>query len=396
MIDKLQNYDTVITTNNIKKIILKTLSQEKKLLNLKFYTLEEFKNNYYGIPTKEALYFLMKHYNYSYDIALEYLSNIFYDTPELKELKNVLDSNNLITYNHYFKKSLKRVVTIGISLDDALVKELEFYHLVNLSFNTENFFSHQVVSYETSSEEVVSTAVKIRNLLKKKVSLNDIYLVNVDNTYFNELDRTFKNFNIPLNLYETRNIGNTKIIQEFLRILKETLNVNEALECILDDDIKEKIVNLFNSYTFDYQIDNTFLEMVTCDIKKINISLPKYDKAVNLINISDMLLPDKYYFVLNFNQGIVPRIYHDDKLIKDKMRKSLGLATSLDLLKREKQEVKIRLLSNPNVYISYKEKDNYSTYYPSPLISDLGLDVVIEEVNPYNYSHLYNKINLSS
>ena len=46
MIDKLQNYDTVITTNNIKKIILKTLSQEKKLLNLKFYTLEEFKNNY--------------------------------------------------------------------------------------------------------------------------------------------------------------------------------------------------------------------------------------------------------------------------------------------------------------------------------------------------------------
>ena len=136
--------------------------------------------------------------------------------------------------------------------------------------------------------------------------------------------------------------------------------------------------------------------MVTCDIKKINISLPKYDKAVNLINISDMLLPDKYYFVLNFNQGIVPRIYHDDKLIKDKMRKSLGLATSLDLLKREKQEVKIRLLSNPNVYISYKEKDNYSTYYPSPLISDLGLEVVIEEVNPYNYSHLYNKINLGT
>ena len=52
-------------------------------------------------------------------------------TPELKELKNVLDSNNLITYNHYFKKSLKRVVTIGISLDDALVKELEFYQKLN-------------------------------------------------------------------------------------------------------------------------------------------------------------------------------------------------------------------------------------------------------------------------
>ena len=48
MLDKLQNNDTVITTNNIKKIILKSLTANKSLLNLKFYTLEEFKKNYYG------------------------------------------------------------------------------------------------------------------------------------------------------------------------------------------------------------------------------------------------------------------------------------------------------------------------------------------------------------
>ena len=396
MIDKLQNYDTVITTNNIKRIILKTLSKEKKLLNLKFYTLEEFKNNYYGVPTKEALYFLMKHYNYSYDIALEYLNNIFYDTKELRELKHILDSNNLITYNPYFKKSLKRVVTIGITLDNALIKELEFYHLINLSLNDIKEFSHQVVCYETSREEVVSTAVKIRELLKKGISLNDIYLVNVDNTYYSELERTFKNFNIPLNLYETRNISNTKTVQEFLMRLKETKDINESLEGILDAAIKEKIVGLVNSYTFDYQIDNTFLEMITWDIKSLSISLPKYDKGINLIDIKDMLIPDKYYFVLNFNQGSVPRIYHDDKLIKDNMRKTLGLATSLDLLKQEKKEVEARFLSNPNVYISYKEKDNYSTYYPSPLINDLGLSVINEKINPYSYSHSYNKMMLST
>ena len=113
MLDKLQNNDTIITTNNIKNIILKDLAHTKKLLNLKFYTLKEFLDNYYGTPTKEALYFLIKHYHYNYDIAKTYLENIFYDTPELKELKNVLDGNNLITYNSYFKKSLKRVVIIG-------------------------------------------------------------------------------------------------------------------------------------------------------------------------------------------------------------------------------------------------------------------------------------------
>ena len=45
MLDKLQNNDTIITTNNIKNIILKDLAHTKKLLNLKFYTLKEFLDN---------------------------------------------------------------------------------------------------------------------------------------------------------------------------------------------------------------------------------------------------------------------------------------------------------------------------------------------------------------
>ena len=46
MLDKLQNNDTIITTNNIKNIILKDLAHTKKLLNLKFYTLKEFLDNF--------------------------------------------------------------------------------------------------------------------------------------------------------------------------------------------------------------------------------------------------------------------------------------------------------------------------------------------------------------
>ena len=52
MLDKLQNNDVIITTNNIKNNILKGLTKAKKLLNLKFYTLKEFIANYYGEPTK--------------------------------------------------------------------------------------------------------------------------------------------------------------------------------------------------------------------------------------------------------------------------------------------------------------------------------------------------------
>lgn len=395
MLDKLQNYDTVITTNNIKKIILKLLTANKSLLNLKFYTLEEFKENYYGKPTKEALYFIMKHYNYGYDIAIEYLSNIFYATKELNELREVLDSNNLIIYNPYFKKRLKRIVTIGVDLDEALKKELEFYGLVILDMDSNTSYQHEVISYATSSDEVVATAVKVRNLIKQGINLNDIYLVNVDDTYNSELSRTFKMFNIPLNLYETRSIANTKTVKDFLENLKTSQDISSSLEKVLDEEIKRQLINLFNSYTFDYEIDQVFLDMLENDIKSLNISLSRYEKGINLINIGDMLLPDKYYFILNFNQGAVPRIYHDDKLIKDNRRKTLGLAISLDLLKQEKKEVSLRIRSNPHVYISYKEKDNYNTYYPSPLISDLGLEVKQESINPYLYSNSFNQLNLS-
>ena len=41
-----KNYDTIICPDNIKKQILEQISNEKKIINLKFYTLNEFKKAY--------------------------------------------------------------------------------------------------------------------------------------------------------------------------------------------------------------------------------------------------------------------------------------------------------------------------------------------------------------
>ena len=48
-----KNYDTIICPDNIKKQILEQISNEKKIINLKFYTLNEFK--------KEVQYELSKY-----------------------------------------------------------------------------------------------------------------------------------------------------------------------------------------------------------------------------------------------------------------------------------------------------------------------------------------------
>ena len=53
MVELLQDKDIVITSNEIRNQILKELTNKKIMLNLKFYTLNEFMKEYYGTYGKE-------------------------------------------------------------------------------------------------------------------------------------------------------------------------------------------------------------------------------------------------------------------------------------------------------------------------------------------------------
>ena len=74
----------IIAPNHLKKEILKNISKQKKLINIKIMTKEEFVKNYYGTYKKEALYFLMKNFNLNYVVATNYLDNIFINSKTIK------------------------------------------------------------------------------------------------------------------------------------------------------------------------------------------------------------------------------------------------------------------------------------------------------------------------
>ena len=72
------------------------------------------------------------------------------------------------------------------------------------------------------------------------------------------------------------------------------------------------------------------------------------------------------YYILNFNQGVIPKVFHDDDLISDEIKKKLGINTSLDKVLNYKNKI-INILNNyKNLTITYKLKDNYSEYMKSP------------------------------
>ena len=73
----IENNTLIICPNEEKIKILKAISHDKNLLNIKFMTKEEYINNYYFSFDEKALHYLMKKYNYNLDVAKVYLNNLY-------------------------------------------------------------------------------------------------------------------------------------------------------------------------------------------------------------------------------------------------------------------------------------------------------------------------------
>ena len=388
MLDMLRNNSLVLAPNNIKNKLLKELSSNGKILNLKFMTLEEFCDNYFGKVKPGAIYFLMKKYDLEYDVAREYLSNIFYDYSFLNTYYEDLVNNDLIEYNLMFKDSLKSITCFYESVDPFVKGILDKYDTVYIE-RAKGDYKPLVYGFTSQTLEIVYVASSIVSKLGE-VSIDDICLIIPSEEYYDEVKRIFKWFNIPINISSKKNIFGTSSCQKFLSVLKEDYDINEALESINKDDIYNKIIDVLNKYCFD-SFDDISFRVIENELRHSSVRIPLLDNAVNVVNIND-ISDDKHYYLMGFNQGIVPRIYHDDRLIKDKDRVRLGLLTSYDRLKDEKKSIVNYITSVKNLVIIYKEKDNYNSYFPSSLIEELGLDVLYNPKISLNYSNFYNKL----
>lgn len=395
MIELLSSGDTIIAPSAIKKQILLELTASHKLLNIKFFTKEEFLNNFYGTYTKKSLYFLIKQYNLNYQVATVYLSNLFYHYSFLQDIYDTLLANNYLVFNPNFKESLKHVVIIGYDLlDPYLKKDLEPFHPTYLALPKEHF-NPVIFGFDKQIDEITYIAIDILKKLPNH-SLNDFYLVNVNDNYLRDIKRIFKLFHLPINITSSKNIYGTIPLSTFLHTLESTNNLEASLSSIEAGEIKNKIIDIINAYNFISDIDQTYITIIKEELKRATISIPILDPAINVIPISSMLDKEKYYYLIGFNQGSVPTIIHDDELIKDNTRLNLGLATSLDKLLASKEKITSLIYSFPNLTISYKLKDYYNTYYPSSLITEYHLPVTLNPSITYNYSHSYNQLELAS
>ena len=75
MLEDVKNNSIIICNNNSKIQILKKIN---KLINIKFMSMNEFIKSYVFDYDEKTILYLIKKYNMSYEIALEYINNLYY------------------------------------------------------------------------------------------------------------------------------------------------------------------------------------------------------------------------------------------------------------------------------------------------------------------------------
>lgn len=387
----------IICPNSYKMKLLDKLSKDDTLYDIKFMTKSEFFENYFFSYDEKAIIFIMKKYNYKLDVVktlFKYLyvidENKNYANEKLDllvKIKNDLINNNLLSYNNNFREYIKR--------RNILVKnyyDLDLYEEKILNYKEEiqgTTIDCDVYEYQTMEDEVNYTCLKIIDLINNGVDINKICLTNITDDYLYTIKKMFSYYNIPINIDMKNSIYSTKVVKDYLDTGKVYMDDSSKLR------INKYLVNIINSLV-DIKDDSKEYRSILLD--KLKTTYIKDERRVNAINIkdlySDYFMDDEYVFVLGFNQDYLPKTMKDVFYITDDLKDELDLYKTPYKNNRLKNVV-INILANiKNLYLSYKKSSPFATYYKSPIITDLSLNVIKRDDDSFSKSNIYNKIRL--
>lgn len=404
------NNKIVILNDYAKKSFIKKID---KLINVKVITLSELKRKYYFDYDNKAIYFVSNKYNCIPEIAKIYIENIYYlkdiDNEKinfLKDIKNDLDTNNLLTYNNLFKEFLKgkEIVLYNLKYTDKfyknIFKELEEYSKVTIYNDEDNSTVKELYKANNSEEEIAFVCSKITKLIKSGVNINNIKLANVKSDYEFIIRKTFKLFNIPINLPSFETIKSTSLVIKFKELYNSDINetiekLKEFINTKEENDIFKSIIDVVNTYLWA----NDFLlvkGMVFNDIDNIKTPREKLKNAVEVIEFKKELVTDNdYVFLIGYNEGVIPVNYKDEDYLSDSIKEKLGLSTSFELNENAMNETKDNIRNIKNLIVTYPNHNLSSEIYIS---SSYEKDLFEEkELNiSFNESNAYNKLKLVS
>ena len=392
-----------IVPNSLKLRLLEKLSIDDKIYNITFISLEELEKHYFFDIKEEALLYLLDKTNENINVLKTMLKNLYkidltkeYKETKLNNLKNLyydLKENNFLIFDKGYKGYLltKNIYILGYSMLEPYEKNM--LDSINTNYlDIESSLSiDKVYKYHSMKDEIIGTALKIRELNSKGISYNKIFLAGIDNSYNYLLKTIFKMFDIPLYLKSTNKISSIISIKEYLK--------DKDIDHIKDINLKSKIMKIEEdlSYAKNSKYYNILLEerltTASLDTKE---SVEKVKVLNEAIEVPYLINDDEYLFVLGFNQNYLPKIYKDEEYLSDNLKKKCNLNTSIIKNKISKNNLIKVLGTIKNLTISYKLTSLTGEYVKSSLLNEFNLKEIDDVTYNYNYSKDFNNYRTST
>ena len=395
----------IIAPSEKKKKLLRLISDENNLYQVKIMSKEEFIQYYYFTYDERTVAYCFENYDYSYEIILEYLNILPFIVKDkyvssklnfLVKLKKELAEKKLLKTEPFFREYLKKakIIVYGYSEIEPFYQKILSNYLDVVYYYPE-VIKKELVVYEANhiDDEINFILSKIKKLILSGVKTSNIHLMNVKDEYLNPLYRLSKWFNIPIKINEAITLWDLPIGKKIYNLLVNGSSFSEVISYLDDENIGEEyynlIVDVLNSYLFlsdSYKKRNILLKEV---FKHTNIR-KKETMGIDCVNLSDTF-DDDYYFLLGMNQENIPKIDKGEGILSDSISVELDLFTSNEKNKLEKQRVKDILYQTNNLVLTYKNKTSFQSYNPSLLIEEENMVVDKIELD-FNSSNSYNQV----
>ena len=402
MLENIKNNTIIICNNNYKMQILKDI---KKLINIKFMSMDEFIKSYYFDYDEKTILYVIKKYNIKYEIVLEHLNNLIYIEDKnynnkkldfLVNLKKELIGNNLLIFNNKFKNMIKdkEIIIYNYSLSKFEKYLLEDINYQVIEKQTQEYMP-TVYEFNTVEEEVEWVAKKVSELINNGVDINNIKLTNISSDYINIITKIFNFYNLKINKFNNIPIISTVIGKTFFENLSSVESAVESIEKYNTTDTYNKIINMCNKYVWCDDVDDLKI-LLEYELKHIYIENTKYTNMIEVVDYKNYDFKESYVFMLGFNQGIIPKLFKDEDYIEDNIKPDY-LDITIEKNKKEKEDTIKSIKNIKNLTITYKLKNSFTTFYPSNLMDDLDCTVEKIELNyKISYSEISDKINLTN
>lgn len=369
----------LICPNSMKTSVLKYLANEKRLMKIKFMTLQQFKKRYLFDYDIEAIIHLVKTYKMKVANAKETLENLYYvdedknyNSEKLKQLvkykKELKDKEKLI-YDDLFKNSLSnyKIKVYGYGKLDKFDEDI--INRVNgqiIEFEQRKDKEYKIYKFDNIEQEVEYLFDEIVRLIQEeKVDINNILVANLDKEYFPYIKRYEKYYGVEFQLPEKNSIIGTELVKDFL---------NE-----LDEGFSNGVQYWFDKKTYRFEVVSELLTIVRKHCSDKNLEDEK-----DLSDVKDLIVDDID------NNEIIKKAVTKNKTIVEELKKILNendvsklikwLSESHSGLSYEFKKI-IKAKCNVDRIMDIESLDNYKDLIIETVNNSESVKTKIEEDN---------------